>query len=274
MVPRQRPLVALSLTIGIAAGGCAARTTWPRLLSTTGLQARPTNQGAWISDYDTALVSIAQVMERDLGLPVAPVDLHFYRDRAAFQGALEAGGYDAELAVDAAATMTAITGFRRVLVNDAAMRPLDWPFRVALLAHELTHTVQYELSGGVRGTSEQWLREGFAEWVEVQVLTTLGFTTREQAGRIARDRVRQSRALPPLTVMVTFPDWVRAGLDAGTDAVYAQALLAAELLVERHGVPAVLTYFRLFQESDDRLANFRRAFGEDLTAFEVAFRAP
>jgi hypothetical protein len=31
-----------------------------------------------------------------------------------------------------------------------------------LLAHELTHTVQYELGGGHRGTSDQWLREGFA----------------------------------------------------------------------------------------------------------------
>jgi hypothetical protein len=275
MVRRPSALVALVLALmaGSATGGCAARTTWPRTLSTTALQARPVDRGAWISNYDTALVSIARIMERDLGLPAVPVDLHFYRDREAFRAALEAGGYDGELATDAAATMAAITGHRRVLLNDAELRPLDWPFRVALLAHELTHAVQYELAGGRRGTSEQWLREGFAEWVEVEVLTSLGFTTPDGARRVAGERVRRTRQLPALTTMVTFPDWVRAGLRVGTEGIYAQALLAAGLLVERHGVPAVLAYFRSFRESEDRLANFRQAFGEDLAAFEAAFGA-
>ncbi len=265
--------VALSTAIGLSTGACAAHTTWPRVLSTTAVQARPTTRGAWISDYDTALVSIAHVMHQDLGLPAVPVDLHFYRDRGAFQAALLAGGHDDELAVSTAATMTAVTGFRRVLLNDEGLRPLNWPFRVALLAHELTHTVQYELAGGRRGTSEQWLREGFAKWVEVEVLTAFGFTTRDQARRIAGERVRRARGLPPLTDLVTFPDWVSVGVQVGTDGIYAQALLAAGLLVERHGVPAVLTYFRMFEDSEDRLGNFARAFGEDLEAFDAAFRA-
>ena len=266
MAAHHPAVVALTIALGLAAGGCAARASGPRVLSTTALQARPTIEGAWISDYDTALVSIARIMQRDLGLPVVPVDLYFYPNRDGLQAALVAGGYDHELAEDTAATMAAITGFRRVLLNDATLRPLDWPFRVALLAHELTHTVQYELSGGRRGSSEQWLREGFAEWVEVEVLTALGFTTRDQALTIARERVRRARGLPPLTDLVTFPDWVRMSLRVGTDALYAQALLAASLLVEQYGVPAVLTYFRLFADSEDRLANFERAFGEDLTA--------
>jgi hypothetical protein len=270
----RRDPALLALVVAAFAGNCAGGAAWPRTVTTTDLQARPTTQGSWIVDYDTALVSIARVMHEDLGLPVVPVELHFYRDRDAFRAALEADGYDGELALDAAATMSAITGHRRVLLNDAELRPLDWPFRIALLAHELVHTVQYELAGGRRGTSEQWLREGFAEWVEVHVLTTLGFTTPAQARRIALDRVRRARGLPSLTDMVTFPDWVRAGVKAGgTDGLYAQALLAAGLLVERHGVPTVLEYFRSFEQSDDRLGNFARAFGQDLGTFDEAFRA-
>ena len=260
------------LVLALAAGACAANTVWPRTLTTTALEGRPADRGAWILNYDTALASIARVMERDLGLPAVPVTLYFYRDRASFQAALEAGGYDGGLAADAAATMTAITGHGRVLLNDAELRPLDWPYRVALLAHEWTHAVQYAVAGGRRSTSEQWLREGFAEWVEVEVLTALALTSRDTADRIARDRVRRARGLPVLSEMVTFPDWVRAGVRAGTDGLYAQALLAAGFLVERHGVPAVLAYFRAFERSDDRLANFRAAFGEDLPSFDAAFR--
>jgi hypothetical protein len=31
-----------------------------------------------------------------------------------------------------------------------------------------------------------------------------------------------------------------------------------------------MSYFELFAQSDDRLANFRKAFGEDLSQFEAA----
>jgi hypothetical protein len=50
-------------------------------------------------------------------------------------------------------------------------------------------------------------------------------------------------------------------------------MLAAGLLVERHGAPALVAYFERFGTSDDRLANFRLAFGEDLPAFEQRFNA-
>lgn len=271
---RRRPAAltaALAGAIGLVA--CTAGTARPWTLATGAVRARPVDQGAWISDYDTALASIARVMEGDMGLPAVPVDLRFYPDRAAFRAALEADGYDGQLALDAAATMTAITGHRRVLINESVLRPLEWPYRVALLAHELTHAVQYELSGGRRGASEQWVREGFAEWVEVQVLAELGFTTRPEARRIAEARVRRAQALPALTSLVTFPDWVRAGVRIGTEGLYAQAMLAAERLVDRHGVATVLAYFQSFERSDDRERNFRRAFGEDLSAFDRDFRA-
>jgi hypothetical protein len=48
--------------------------------------------------------------------------------------------------------------------------------------------------------------------------------------------------------------------------------MAVDLLIARHGRAAVIDYFRLFAESEDRLANFRSAFGEDLSAFDRTFR--
>lgn len=254
---------------------CTASTGGPVVLSIPEVRAQSVRVGAWIDTYDTAVVSIAAIMERDLGLPAIQASLYFYADRNAFQQALELDGYEPALARDAAATLSGIAGFRRVVLNDANLRWLEWPNRVALLAHELTHTVQYEFSRGRRSTSEQWLREGFAEWVEVYVMDVMDFTTWDQARAIAVQRVRDAaRKQPPptFTEMVTYPDWVRTIQRSGEAAVYAQALLAAELLISRHGREAVVGYFRLFETSEDRLANFRAAFGQDLSAFEVVFR--
>jgi hypothetical protein len=57
------------------------------------------------------------------------------------------------------------------LLNELRLSNLEWGDRVALLAHEMAHSFQYELGGGRRGTSDQWLREGFADWVAIGVLS-------------------------------------------------------------------------------------------------------
>lgn len=264
-----------ALLLTMSAAACTASRGGPTVLSIPDVRAPSVRVGAWIDTYDSAVVSIAAILERDLGLPAIQASLYFYADRTAFQQALELDGYEPGFARDAAATLSGIAGFRRVVLNDANLRWLEWPNRVALLAHELTHTVQYEFSGGRRSTSEQWLREGFAEWVEVYVMDVLDFTTWDQARTIATQRVRDAaRKQPPpgFPEMVTYPDWVRTVQRSGEAAVYAQALLAVDLLIARHGRDTVVGYFRLFEASEDRLANFRAAFGEDLAAFEAVFR--
>src|SRR5262249_62084198 len=62
--------------------------------------------------------------------------------------------------------------------------PGAWP---GGLAHELTHVVQYQLAGGRRGRSEQWLREGMADWVACQVLERLGVSSfRDERAQVVR----------------------------------------------------------------------------------------
>jgi hypothetical protein len=257
----------------VAVSACASIDGGPRVMTVGDVRAPAVAHGPWIDSYDVALVSIAALMRDDLGLPEVRASLHFHRDRQAFRAALEASGYSADAAKLTAETLAAVGGFRRVLINESELDDTPWPARIALIAHELTHTVQYEWSGGRRGTSDQWLREGFAEWVEVQALTRLGFTTPARARATVIDRIRDAggiKALPPFSNMVTFGDWVLLAQRFDQEAFYGYAWLATELLIQRHGVGRVMSYFELFAGSDDRLANFRNAFGEDLPQFEAA----
>jgi hypothetical protein len=229
--------------------------------------------GAWIADYESALATIASIIRDDLSLPLGDAALLFYRDREGLAAALRESGYTDQLAQQSARSLVAIGGFRRVLINDAVVSEMLWPHRIALIAHELTHTLQYEIAGGRRGASEQWLREGFAEWVRAEVSSELGFTTRSAARLPARRDVRAADVVASLDNLVTFPDWVGVAQRTGTDVLYAQALLAVDVLVEQHGAPAIVDYFRRFGGSDDRHAHFRAAFGEDLDTFTRRFAA-
>ncbi len=224
-----------------------------------------------IGDYRTAAVTIASIFDRQLGIPRFPATLEFYPHTDAFEKALLRVGYDADLARSTAARMTAVGGYRGVMLNDGKFGQLSTPQRVAMLAHEMAHSFQYELGGGKRGASDQWLREGFAEWLSIRVIERLDGVS---MATIRRDRQRELRAAgrsrtPRLAELVTFPEWVRAS-DRYKETMYAVAFVAVDTLLERHGLPAVIDYFKRFAGSDDRAANFRAAFGEDLESFETA----
>lgn len=256
--------------------GCAARAEQPRTIDVAAIQARAERRAEFVEDYEGALVSIAAITQRDLGLPKLQGVLHLVPDRDALYAVLEANGADPVTARGAADTMLAVGGHRSVYVNLAAFARWNWNARIAVLSHELAHVAQYELSGGRRGTSDQWLREGFADWVQVHVLDTLGILSRERsvAGNsrvITRSGARQR--LPPLSTLVSFPEWVNAAAGASSRLLYAHAHIAADFLIRRHSLDEVIQYFRLFARSDDRLENFRKAFGEDWNAFDAAFQA-
>ena len=142
-----------------------------------------------------------------------------------------------------------------------------------LLAHELAHTVQYRLAGGVRGTSEQWMREGFADYVACTITARLGFGS--------FDRLRESVLAPlqdvpvdahpaPLRDLRTFPEWIRAQTRYRIP-LYVQAYLAAELLIEDKGLEAMRGYFEASRPQTDPDANFSGVFGMRLDRFESRF---
>ena len=246
----------------------------PRLVSIPQPDLRPVSRLHHIGDYRTAAATIAWISERDLGFPQFPITFRFYPHAEAFEKALLGLGYDAALARSTAGMMTAVGGHRGVLLNDMKLAMLPWSERVALLAHEMGHSLQYELGGGRRGTSDQWLREGFAEWLSVRVLERLGGVSLAAVRRARQGELRDARPskLPRLEELVTFPQWVNAGERHGA-WIYALSFLAVDFLVSRHGAAAITDYFRRFATFEDRLANFRAAFGEDLERFDEAMRA-
>jgi hypothetical protein len=266
---------AARLVVGAAAFASACATSSePRLITVPEPGLRPVSRLEQIFDYGTAAATVVSVVDRELGLPPFPITLRFYPHRDAFEKALLDVGYDAALARSTARIMTAVGGHRGVLLNDEKFGSLPWPERVALLAHELGHSLQYELGGGRRGTSDQWLREGFADWLSIRVLERLDGVSMTA---FRRERQRELRAAgrsrtPPLADLGTFRQWVQAGERHGVTP-YALSFLAVDFLLERHGVQAVLGYFKRFAASEDRAGNFHSAFGQDLESFQAAVAA-
>jgi hypothetical protein len=239
------------------------------------IRARPEPRAEFVDDYEGALASIAAVVERDLGLPKLQGMLHLVPDRDALYDVLEASGADPATARGAADKMLAIGAHRAVYVNLTAFARLNWNARIAVLSHEVAHAAQYELSDGRRSTSDQWLREGYADWVQAHVLDSMGVLTRD--GILTRNsrfisRPGSREALPPLSELVGFSEWVAVSNGPASDLLYPYAYVATDFLIRRHSPAAAINYFRLFADSDDRLANFHQAFGEEWSAFDTALR--
>jgi hypothetical protein len=288
-VARARVLAVLAT---LSLGACATAPREPWVLSSDGLRAPLHRDVGRISTYPEALATTLDILQRDVGLPTLQVRLVFLPDTRSLRDVLIRIGYPPELARGAAREMAAIGGHRIVLINQARLESQGWPARLALLAHELGHVLQYELTGGKRGTSAQWLREGLSDWLGLRVMETLHVAEREKAWSQALARVRSPGRsqvmtlggpgslpqwvervpswvrLPPLGALGSFPEWVQQLRGEAGGALYQYAFVAVSTLIEEHGLPAVLHYFTLFAEREDPAANFLEAFGETEAQFE------
>jgi hypothetical protein len=262
--------LALALLLLASCGG-----TGPHTLSWPADRTVAASRGEKIRNWPQAVAAIVTVMEGPLGLPPVEFSVSFFPNRSAFEAGLVAEGYPAAVAARVAAALDGVGIPRRVLLNERSLARVTWADRVAMLSHELVHVLQYELARGRRGTSEQWLREGFAEWVSGRVLEGLHLSgAGSKRGRARRAvAVAGPSRLPALAELATWDQWVELRTTSPRLPVYPYAFLAADLLVERHGVDAVLDYFRRFAVSNDADGAFRFAFGETRGEFEAEFRA-
>ncbi len=250
----------------VAAASCARRP------ATTEIVAPGETDRANASDrnarYGADVAAIAQAFDAALRLPPVEAAVVLFPNRRAFERGLVEIGYTEHLARTASA-FDAIGGARAVLINTQVVDSYDRTRRVRLLAHELVHTMQYHFGGGTRGASEQWLREGFAEWVACRVTAHLrlaSFDSLKDEVLAPLGQLPLGAAPAPLQDLSTFAQWAEAQRRA--PALYAHAFLGAELLVQQHGVPAVVRYFESFKTTNDRHRAFAEAFGLELRAFE------
>jgi len=268
----------LSLIVGMLFAGCSSV---PRetLLTVTPGEA-PRSVAAHITTYQDAIDTIVSVMSEDLQIPVPKTSftLYFYAHPEAFaQGLTEKFNTNPavarEIAKSALGRIRQTREGKQLLVNEEILEYLRWPDRIHVLAHELTHVLQYELAGG-RLAGDLWLIEGFADWVASRVLEALGLDTfsRRKDQKIAQVR-RENRppSLPPLSQMATVQDWDALSARHGGAMAYGQAFLATDFLIQQHGLASVIEYFRRVSHAVDRLQHFQAIFGEELSDFERAF---
>ena len=140
---RRLALAHLHLVVAeMFVSGCAISHE-PQLVTVPQPGLRPVTSLDQVFDYRTAAATVAWIFEHDFGFPSFPATFRFYPNREAFEQALLDVGYDPDLARSAAKTMTAVGGHRSVLLNNAMLGSLPWADRVALLAHEFGHSLQY-----------------------------------------------------------------------------------------------------------------------------------
>lgn len=259
----------------LAIGACTSpAAVWSIRLEPERAEVAPDPGG--LGSPEAALRTIAAVIQAGLGIPLPrAVTVLAYPDWAAYaEGLGTVGGMPAARAADVAAYSVGLGQAGRIFINWGALREAPRAVRLAILAHELTHVAQYELSGGQRGTSEQWLREGMADWVACRVLEHLGESTfareRDQALRAVGRVLPVRRGHPVNLVDLGQPlGWEARHLRVGEGPTYRLAFLLTDELVRRKGLPALVEYFRAFGTSNDRFDNFHRVFGVSVDAFEV-----
>jgi hypothetical protein len=266
--------MAASIVCVLLLAGACSTSLAPRLVTLPDPKVHPALSIGGIFDYRVAGASVLYLFQSEFGFRPFPVTFYFCPGERAFETTLLETGYDAPLARETAKNMSAVGGHRRVFLNESALDRANWSGRVASIAHELAHSLQYEWGGGVRGASDQWLREGFAEWLAMQVMDRLGAIRYTDARRRywAMLHATSASKAPRFEDMATFRQWVMLG-GRRDIAPYAQSFLAVDFLIEQHGLAAVVDYFERFARGQDRQGNFRAAFGQDLQSFERAARA-
>lgn len=229
------------------------------------------------SDDETVLRAVATVLVTQLGVPLKPpVRVHVYPSLATFETGLVKDGYvDESIARDQAAFATGVGTAHGMFLRGDRLEAAPLAVRAGVMAHELTHVSQYELAAGRRSTSDQWLREGFAEWVKFRAVDALGLRpyaqSRGAVARAVRAEFRPGR-FPELATLADNRAWIAARQAHGGIATYGQAFVAVDRLLERAGRGAGVAYFARFAVSRDRERNFADVFGVSRAEFFTDFR--
>ena len=247
-------------------------------------------------NYPQVLSAISTAMVRELKLPPIQGAVSFYSNYQTFESGLAAEFEEiarraeertgrrqpeavrqesiALLARQRAVTAAAVATNGNVLVNEIAFSRYPWSERVRVLAHEMTHVLQRNLAERRPASWENWLIEGFADWVGYKVLDILNIESFAKSRQRVVDSVVAGSAhqtLPSLTQLHTQADILTWTRTLGRHAAYGQGMVAIDLLVDEKGMAAVLDYFRKFAKLNNRQRNFSEAFGETLETFNAKF---
>jgi hypothetical protein len=273
---RRHPYIARLLGVVTLVGvvvvsGCgSARVVLPMLIDPAGQP--PVGDAASLRTHEEAVRGISGIFVRDLGLPVPErVTVYVYGSRRVFeQGLIHDANVSPARAAELSDFAIGVGRRRQLLLNDEGTdgHGREW---LRLIAHELTHVTQIELTQG-EGRAAQWLAEGMAEWVAFNVLERLGIDSVPRRRTIARQGIRNYAALAAarldLETLGSPRGFTVRHLRDGSLPTYQLAFLMADYLIERDGLGRVVAYFRSFADSQDRGRNFQAAFRQSVEQFE------
>jgi hypothetical protein len=269
---RVRGCGAALLGAALIALACAPRPGRLLVVPLTPLTAVVTYEDLAAMAASDMVPSVAALLAETFAAPLPrAVTLGLYRTRLAFTtGLVHDVGLSPRMALDVSRTALGFALPRTVLLLTGE----GAGDHVRLVAHEMMHVSQMELAGP-GGRPTHWILEGTAEWGALTLLQHLGAPAIESRMGVARaiglryltDHPRFS--LASVRRSDDFRRWQRA---AGDLVAYHVSYALAEQLVARHGLPAVLTYFRAYRHSEDHVKNFQRAFGSSPEDFIAAAR--
>jgi hypothetical protein len=267
----SRLLTPLALAVLVCAAGCATG----RLVVPIDFDANALARPARVQDFtshEATVRGIAGILTNELGLPVPPhVTVYVYSSRSVFeQGLINDARISPVRAAELSDFAVGVGKRGQLLLHRETDDPRNREW-LRLLAHELSHVSQIELTQG-EGRAEQWLAEGMAEWVAFTVLDRLSLDT------LARRRARAmaaARAHPAVTTrrldLATLGSprgFTARHLREGSESTYHLAFVMTDYLIARDGFDRLVGYFSAFAGGGDRDDTFRAAFGQRRDDFE------
>ena len=263
---RLLPWLALCLLTLLLLTGCvsAAPDKTPPLLVSI-------ESGASITPEETAdfqqaaLATTAYYQEQGLQLK-KPVTLVLTRNRQAFLTESVSRFKVSELEVHKAAKAVDALAGDHLIVFNVNGTPTTRQ-RVFILAHELTHQYQRELAGANAG-GVKWMLEGMAEAVGAQLVARAGFFSVPQYKANWQTGITLAPQKPALSELRNSSGWSNSLSTYGGPLTYKTAGLANLVLLERHGTPKILAYFRELSRGATPESAFRQAFGQEMDQFE------
>lgn len=196
-------------------------------------------------------------------LPGAKGRLTFISPRTQAQMA-EIVGQDAAAVAQIAAVTTSLDAGSTaetvvVVLNPAVFATMDSRAAQIVLSHEATHA----LTGAVGTPAENWIVEGFADWVALRSDTA---PLSLSAGQILAE-VTAGRTPDRLPSDADF-----GSTQHGLGALYESSWMIFRLLGERYGDAAVVSFYESALRGTSTAAALRSAFGIDQAQLTAAWR--
>ena len=210
-----------------------------------------------VNGLQDAMAAIITVCSQDLGLPVVePFYLHLYKDANAY--AAYTWGL-ARLPENIVRLTLALPQENRLHINMERTQGRTWGSLLRYLAHEYAHNVEYVVIGSLKPWN-QWLREGFADWVATKVLDSLGWEQYSSVlARAQKELSRYGASTPRLSQLQEGKEWLSIiDQPKGKVRAYGLAFITVDKLIEKKGLAGIMNYFR----SEDFSGSFGVTWGE------------